>query len=189
VPALRLQPRLAAVRAVRTSLAAAVLLLAASAAGGELVRYRAADGTIGLVDHASKLPPGATVLQTSKQTERAAEPEPVPDAEPVRERRRLFDRTARAKRRAAADEPSAEDVESWCQRGRAAEERVERAERRLESAEESYDLCNDHPRYECSRTSLDAAEREIDDAQEAQNQVEADCRSSGCDPGWLRCSH
>ena len=37
----------------------AVLLLAGPSAGGDLVRYRAADGTIGLVDHPSKLPPGA----------------------------------------------------------------------------------------------------------------------------------
>jgi hypothetical protein len=182
------QSGLAALRAVRTSLAAALLLLAASAAGGDLVRYRAADGTIGLVDHASKLPPGAMVLQTSKQTEPEPSVEPEPAAEPAPARRRLFDRTARVKRRAADDEPAAEEVESWCQRGRAAEERVERAERRLESAEESYDLCNDRPRNECSRASLDSAEREVDRAQEAQSQVEADCRSSGCDPGWLRCA-
>ena len=175
-----MQPRLAALRAVRNSLAVALLLLAASAAGGELVRYRAADGTIGLVDHPSKLPPGAIVLQTSKPTERAPQPEPAP--QPV------FQRNAPAQRRSFADPISPAGATSWGQRGRAAEERIERAADRLTMAEESYDRCNDAPRSECSRSGLDSAEREVEKAQDAQNELETDCRRSNCDPGWLRCS-
>jgi hypothetical protein len=174
------QPGLAALRAVRCTLAAAVLLLAASAAGGDLVRYRAADGTIGLVDHPSKLPPGATVLQTSKPTERAPDPEPAPEP--------LLQRNAPAQRRSFADPMSPAGSDSWCQRGRAAEQRIERAGDRLAMAEESYDRCNDAPRSECSRSGLEAAEREVENAQEAQNELEADCRRSSCDPGWLRCT-
>jgi hypothetical protein len=161
-----------------------LLLLAVSAAGADLVRYRAADGTIGLVDHPSKVPPGGVVLQTSKQTERAPDPEP----EPERTRRRLFERSAPAQRHRIADPISPAGSDSWCQRGRAAEERIERAADRLTMAEESYDRCNDAPRNECSRSGIESAEREVENAQDAQNQLEADCRRSGCDPGWLRCA-
>lgn len=165
---------------MRRALLVVALLLAAPAAGGDLVRYRAADGTIGLVDHPSKLPSGATVLQTSPPTERAPAPEPAP--EPV------LQRTAPAQRRSFADPISPAGSDSWCQRGRAAEQRIERAQDRLTMAEESYDRCNDAPRSECSRSGVESAEREIENAQEAQNALEADCRRSNCDPGWLRCA-
>jgi hypothetical protein len=165
---------------VRCAVALAVLLLAGPAAGGDLVRYRAADGTVGLVDHPSKLPPGAIVLETSKPTERAPDPEPAP--EPV------FQRSAPAQRRSFADPISPAGSDSWCQRGRAAEQRIERAADRLTMAEESYDRCNDAPRSECSRSGVESAEREVENAQDAQNELEADCRRSNCDPGWLRCA-
>ena len=102
----------------------------------------------------------------------------------------LFQPSRPAQRRILADEPiSPAGSASWCQRGRAAEDRIERAGDRLTIAEESYDRCNDGGRIdECSRSSLDAAEREVENAQEAQNELEADCRRSACDPGWLRCT-
>jgi hypothetical protein len=165
---------------VRCAVALAVLLLAGPAAGGDLVRYRAADGTVGLVDHPSKLPPGAIVLETSKPTERAPDPEPAP--EPV------FQRSAPAQRRSFADPISPAGSDSWCQRGRAAEQRIERAADRLTMAEESYDRCNDAPRSECSRSGVESAEREVENAQDAQNELEADCRRSNCDPGGRRCA-
>jgi hypothetical protein len=165
---------------VRRTVALAVVLIAVPAAGGDLVRYRAADGTIGLVDHPSKLPPGAIVLQTSKPTERAPDPEPA--AQPV------LRHSTPPQRRSFADPVSPAGSDAWCQRGRAAEQRIERAADRLTMAEESYDRCNDAPRSECSRSGVDAAEREVENAQEAQNELEADCRRSNCDPGWLRCA-
>lgn len=99
----------------------AVLLLAGPSAGGDLVRYRAADGTIN--------------------------------------------------------------------RGRDAARRIDRAEERFAQAEEWYDRCDDGgiANY-CSRSSLEAAEREVESAQEALADLEQDCRRSGCDPGWLRCA-
>jgi len=159
----------------------AVLLLAGPSAGGDLIRYRAADGTIGLLDHPSKLPPGATVLQLSKPTQGAPSSDagatPAPNAAPAR----------------FAEEPASAEADDgraigWCNRGRAAEGRVERAEERLAQAEEWYDRCDDGgiANY-CSRSSLEAAEREVESAQEALADLEQDCRRSGCDPGWLRC--
>jgi hypothetical protein len=50
--------------AMRSFLVLALLLAAAPAwADGELIRFRQADGTLGLVDDDDKLPPGAVVLE------------------------------------------------------------------------------------------------------------------------------
>jgi hypothetical protein len=166
------------VRAVGRILLAA-LLLSGPAAGGDLVRYRAADGTIGLVDHRSKVPPGATVLDVSKPTERvpASEAPPAPPA--PRPRPSL----------AASAEESAADAGLWCGRGRDAEDRIERAEANLAQIADWYDRCDDTQLYNwCSRSSLDAAEVEVQNAEDALTELEDDCRRSGCNPGWLRCA-
>ena len=69
-----------------------------------------------------------------------------------------------------AEEPASAEADDdrsigWCNRGRAAEGRVERAEERLAQAEEWYDRCDDGgiANY-CSRSSLEAAEREVERA-------------------------
>jgi hypothetical protein len=70
---------------MRSVLFLALLLLAAPASGGdELIRFRQADGTLGLVDDDDKLPPGATVLERTplvrpSESPAAAEPEAEPD--------------------------------------------------------------------------------------------------------------
>jgi hypothetical protein len=62
---------------MRSVLVLAVLLAAAPAwSGDELIRFRQADGTLGLVDDEDKLPPGAVVLDRKP----LARPEPSPAA-------------------------------------------------------------------------------------------------------------
>jgi hypothetical protein len=192
-------------RALKRAIALALLLVAPSVASGELIRFRAADGTIGLVDHPSKLPPGATVLGVADETKSAPPAKPAPD-DAARDRLRggLEGRGAEPslgrQRRGLRMNPGSGDVgdyeggpstgsAGWCQRGRSAQERLERAEERLASAEESYDRCDEGGGvHECSRSSLEAAERELANAEQGLSQVEADCRSAGCNPGWLRCA-
>jgi hypothetical protein len=156
-------------------------LLAAPAAGGDLIRYRAADGTIGLVDSPSKLPPGATVLERSKATERP------PDAEEAEERTPPAPRSQPA---ASAEEPDEDErAREWCERRREAAERLRRAEADFAELSESYERCDNPWLYmSCSRSDLDAAESELASAQAAVEGLQDDCRRAGCSPGWLRCA-
>jgi hypothetical protein len=198
VPEGRLPARLDArrVRALKRALALAVLLSAAPAPAGDLIRFRAPDGTIGMVDSPAKLPPGAQVLGVSTPTKRAPDDDTSagsqehardalldPGSEPRSGARRMHAPAS------SGDSGASASSAGWCSRGRSATDRVARAEERLASAEEAYDRCDDGGRLrECSRGSLDAAERELANAEENLSRVEADCRSSGCDPGWLRCA-
>jgi hypothetical protein len=189
---------------VKRAAALALLLLATSAAGGELIRFRAADGTIGLVDDPSKLPPGATVLGVADKT-KTAKPADADDAaasdrlrgglggrdeEPSFGRHRTGVRMSPASRDAGDDEGGASSGSAgWCQRGRSAQDRLDRAEERLASAEEAFDRCDEGGGvHDCSRSSVDSAERELESAEKGLSQLEADCRSAGCNPGWLRCA-
>jgi hypothetical protein len=62
---------------MRSFLVLALLLAAAPAwADGELIRFRQADGTLGLVDDDDKLPPGAVVLERTPLS-RPSEPAPA----------------------------------------------------------------------------------------------------------------
>jgi hypothetical protein len=171
------------VRAVALTLLAA-LLAAAPAAGGDLIRYRAADGSIGLVDHPSKIPPGAAVLERSKATERP------PDAEADEETAPPAPRPPRSQPAARAEEPDVDEAASeWCDRGRAAAERLQRAEAELAELSESYERCDNPWLYMyCSRSDLDAAEYELAGAQSAVEELQDECRRAGCEPGWLRCA-
>jgi len=160
-------------------LAAAALLLAATAAsGGELIHFRAPDGRIGLVDHLSKLPPGAIVVESRETSERAEEPEEAPAGEPA---------PARADEGAAEAGP-VDRARHWCEQGRSARSRIERAEQSLERAEEELDDCEVaalRGGY-CTRRWLENAEVELESAEEALSSLEAACRNAECLPGWLR---
>jgi len=161
------------------SVAAAALLLAATAAsGGELIHFRGLDGRIGLVDHPSKLPPGAIVVGRRETSERAEEPEEAPAGEPA---------PARADEGAEEAEP-VDPAGHWCEQGRSARSRIERAEQSLERAEEQLEDCEVaalRGGY-CTRRWLENAEAELERAEEAFSSLEAACRSAECLPGWLR---
>jgi hypothetical protein len=66
---------------MRSFLVLALLLAGAPAwADGELIRFRQADGTLGLVDDDDKLPPGAVVLERTPLRRPAEPAEPVAPA-------------------------------------------------------------------------------------------------------------
>ena len=159
-------------------------LLAMPAAGGDLIRYRAADGSIGLVDDPSKIPPGAAVLERSKATERP------PDEEADEETAPPTPRTPRSQPAASAEEPDEDELAGeWCDRGREAAQRLQRAEASFAELSESYERCDNPWLYMyCSRSDLDDAEYELASAQAAVEELQEQCRREGCSPGWLRCA-
>jgi hypothetical protein len=195
---------------MRSVAAAALLLLATAASGGELIRFRAPDGRVGMVDHPSKLPPGAVVVERREKTERAPEPaEERRDAPPPAQQDRRSGRGLQARPGdeeetswRAADSAEClrfglptkcsagkiQIAENWCERGRDARTRIERAEQGLEQAEESLEDCETaslRGGY-CSRGRLEQAEVELEDAEAALAQLESDCRDRDCLPGWVR---
>jgi hypothetical protein len=183
---------------VRRALAVAILLAAAPAAAGDLIRFRAADGSVGMVDHPGKLPPGAVVLDVAEKTKTAPSSD-AGDAPPAPNLRRSFGRPRAAPpparpARGEADEyearndrQEATEVE-WCARGQSARYAIEDAEARLSAAEDAYDRCDDGAiANRCSRSGIDSAERAIARAEENLRRLEEECRTGGCDPGWIRC--
>lgn len=185
---------------------AAVLLLAAPTAwSGELIQFRAADGTIGFVDDASKLPPGARVVSRRASKPRqsdadeaparwpfASEPWPSaaedeaapfePSAERARDERCADYGLARG---CSAQEAAA--ARRWCERAASVHAAREGAERSLERAEEAYEECNESAvLIYCSRRQIEWAERQLEDAEGSLEALEEQCRSAGCLPGWVR---
>jgi hypothetical protein len=169
---------------VKRAVVLAAWLLATPAAGGDLIRYRASDGSIGLVDHPSKVPPGAAVLERSTATERP------PDAEADVETAAPTARTPRPQPAASAEEPDDDErAQEWCDRAREAAERLQRAEASFAELSESYERCDNPWLYMyCSRSDLDAAEYDLASAQAAVEELQEECRREGCSPGWLRCA-
>lgn len=176
--------------------AGALLLLAAASAGaGELIRFRAADGSLGLVDHASKLPPGAIVLERSEK--RVADPRrlpaaPFPEAEavdwPAQQAKRRSSRCAHYGLPRDCDPGLIASADSWCDRGHGARAALERAGERVAEEEEDYEDCRTASGVMpyCSRHALDAAEAAAEGAEQALQSLEDACRAAGCLPGWVR---
>ena len=208
---------------MRSVAAALLLLAAAAASGGELIQFRAPDGRVGMVDDPSKLPPGVVIIERREKAERAEEPdEPLGGASPPAQRNEALGGAQRnaAPARARVGEAgelgpaqksgdaavclhfglpaecAADQIrsaEGWCERGRDARGRIERAEHSLEQAEEAFDDCETaslRGGY-CSRSRLDAAELEAEEAESALGQLEETCRDADCLPGWVRgdCAH
>ena len=191
-------------------LAAAALLLAATAAsGGELIHFSTPDGRAGMVDDPAKLPPGAIVVERHEKSVRAEEPgealpgEPPPahaddEAAGARPAGLFEPRPARTGGSAvrclaaglAADCASSDldGAGDWCERGRSARSRIEQAEQAIERAEEELDDCKAASLRggTCTRRYLESAELERESAEEALSSLEDACRDSGCLPGWLR---
>jgi hypothetical protein len=193
---------------MRSVAAAALLLVATAASGGELIHFRAPDGRAGMVDHPSKLPPGAVVVERREKTERAEEPAPASEASPPA---RLDEEAAAARpgglgglRPSGAREDAAvclrlglpgdcspgqvRGAEHWCERGESARRRVEEAEQALVLAEEERENCETaalRGGY-CSENPLEIAEQELEAAERSLSGLEDACRSADCLPGWVR---
>ncbi len=192
----------ATMRCASALLLLAVALAAGPAAAGkrELIRFRGPDGTPGLVDDAEKLPPGALVLERSPLPAVTSEdppadedaervPEPAAEEAPAR-----LDESAHAERclqydlsRGCSDGQLAEAA-GWCQRARDVHGARAEAEQALERAEEAYEECRTAGGTVpfCSRRRLDAAEHAVEDAEQGLEQLEQECRSAECLPGWIR---
>jgi hypothetical protein len=180
-----------------------VLLGAAAARSDELIRFRTADGLVGLVDHPDKVPAGAEIVERrplrapkpALPEERAplplpsaaaappaapADPEPAPGAE-------LCARFGLG-RGCAAEE--LDTARQWCERSRPARQAIGDAEQALEREEERYEDCRSvqgfFPTPRCSQADLERAEAVLAQAQSAEETLEEDCRTAGCLPGWIR---
>jgi hypothetical protein len=193
---------------MRIALAALLLLAAAPVSAGELIHFRSPDGRAGMVDHPSKLPPGAIVVERRAKTERADEPPPpAPVPGPARRdeassragsaalgdpvpARRSGDAAACLRLGLPADCAAGEigEARRWCERGESARRRVEQAEQELEQAEESLEDCETgalRGGY-CSEQRLESAQFELEDAERSLSDLENACRSGDCLPGWVR---
>jgi hypothetical protein len=160
-----------------------------------------------MVDHPSKLPPGAVVVERREKTERAAEPaapEPPPparwDGEAAEARPAGHGGLPASSRPEDAavcirlglpEDCSADQVRSaehWCESGQRARLRVEEAERALERAEEDLENCEIaslRGGY-CSEGRLEHAQLELEDAERSLDGLEGSCRNADCLPGWVR---
>lgn len=178
------------------ALAVVLLLLAVASSAGadELIRFRAADGTLGLVDHPSKVPPGAIVVERSEKRapERPPPDEPLPEAaaapapapEPEQSRKRCTEYGLEP----GCDPALLETTGSWCQRGLSVRASLEHAEERVADEEEDYANCRTAGGVVpyCSRRQLDLAEANLEGAEQALEELTDACRAAGCLPGWVR---
>ncbi|HVP30516.1 MAG TPA: hypothetical protein VMW35_15270 [Myxococcota bacterium] len=194
----------------------AILLLvlgvaaALPASAGDLLRYRLPDGTVGLTDDPSKLPAGAVVESRRKaapppappaaaspaaETPSAVDPPADPPGDPslgegpgADEARR--ERADRCRHFALPPTCSRGDLSRagmWAARGRQLREAVTQAEDDLASWEEAYDRCDRSTgRIDCPRGELERARKELAARQKKLDELEEDCRSEDCQPGWLR---
>ena len=168
-----------------------LLVLALPAAAGDLIRFRAKDGTLGMVDHPSKLPPGARVIDQRAATVSKPDLEPAPapasaGSSSDRGLRRRSPEPFAAVPASASPEPS--DSGTWCDRGHRAHEAIEEAQRWVEVDTERLDECNDSPRRDCDwlERQLEGRERTLERAERRLADLEAECRDAGCLPGWIR---
>jgi|GEM_PF-6173902 len=167
--------------------------LSASGDGSELIRFRTADGVLGLVDAEEKVPPGATILSREPKLRRAA-PAGEAAAAPA----------APARPPAAAapvpwlheggpregdEPPPSSDEEAaaayWCRQGRSRREAREQAEAWLVAAQERYERCRYATEY-CSMGEVEAAEARVEDASADEEALAEACRRAECLPGWIR---
>jgi hypothetical protein len=197
-------------------LAAALAAGPAAAGERELIRFRGPDGTPGLVDDADKLPPGAVILERSplaavkgqdepaepedgerrsEDPERAPEdgdraPEPAEPAAPPAH----LDEAERAERclqyglSRGCNPREAAEAAGWCSRAQELHRAQEEAEENRVYAEEAYEDCRTASGTVpfCSRRRLDAAERQVEEADRSLERLEDECRSAECLPGWIR---
>jgi hypothetical protein len=192
--------------------AAALLLLlllgALSAAAAELIRFRTADGLVGLVDHPDKVPPGAEILERRPLPERQpAQPLAPAGRETPAEGAAPAPPPAAAEEAPAGPEPDTElcarfglgrgcaaaevtDARAWCARSGPARRALADAEEGLAAEEEAYERCRSvdgfYPTPHCSRADLERAETAVAEAVAAEEALEEACRTGGCLPGWIR---
>jgi hypothetical protein len=168
---------------------------------GEILRYRRADGSVGLVDDPAKLPPDAVVERRVETVPPPAKPAPSTGESVAGSDE--DDAAARATRDEAARDrakrceryslpPACSDADlsragGWVERGARLREAVEQAEQNVAWWEARLDECEGrNAQVGCPRGELDRAQTELAARERALDDLEDDCRRDGCLPGWLR---
>ena len=167
------------------------LSLTTGALGGEIVRYRAPDGTLGFAGSVTDVPEGAEVLSITPAPE-PSPPPPRPDA-----KRSVPAERSRALEREVAAE--AQEEERWAAERLRLDEAVEGAQAGLEKAiVQRREQCWRRSRRQgrsgadgpksCEEAvqRLTEAERALSRAQGERGELEERCRLEGCLPGWIR---
>jgi len=186
---------------MRLPLVTLILTLAVSfpVLGGELIRFQATNGSIGMTDDASKLPHGATVVGRSAASA-PKESQPA-GAEPaaLKPERAAGAQKPLASRYAPPDD-NGPDAALWRQRVLAAKHRLEQAKDQLvhEEAVSQDCLYSSHKdfngllhNYSGHCSELEARVRRAREAVEsatsyAEDGLLEECRIAGCLPGWVR---
>jgi hypothetical protein len=188
-------------RRVLLLLACAFALAAAAprAKAGEILRYRRADGSVGLADDPAKLPADAVVERRIETTpppapatgESVVSPPGGDDAD-VRATRDEEERDRAKRCERLSLPPACSDADlaragGWVERGTRMREAVEQAEQHVAWWEARLDECErQNARIGCPRSELERAQRELTEREQAREDLEDECRRDGCLPGWLR---
>lgn len=171
------------------ALALALAALAPAARAGELIRFRTAEGVLGLVDEEEKLPAGATILSREPKRERPAAPAGPDEAgEAGAAALRPGARTLPAPAAPSEDAPPEDEaagVARWCERATQLRLAREGAEADLEDARERYERCRTAATY-CSEREVEDAEDRLEESEAREEDLAIECRRADCLPGWVR---
>ena len=165
--------------------------LSTSALAGEIVRYRAPDGTLGFAGSVTDVPEGAEVLSVT----------PAPEAPASAPPRSAVKRPERAQRAKALEREAAalaQEEERWAAERLRLDEAVDGAQASLEKAivqrrEQCWRRSRRHGRSgpdgptSCEEAAkrLTEAEQALSRAQVERSELEERCRLEGCLPGWI----
>jgi hypothetical protein len=191
------------VRRIAFALVTLVLVGAADPVGvraGELIRCRLPDGTVGFVDDASKVPPGAAIESSrpasaptpsrpALEAPRRVQPPPPHRgywSDGVEAARHLADRCRRYELPPTCSEDDVSSAGSWAARAEKLRSAVTQAEQNLEWYQRNYDECERSTGSVCSRRGVDRAKDELAARERAFAGLEEECQRQGCMPGWLR---
>jgi len=169
----------------------------------EILRYRRADGRVGLADDPAKLPPDAVVESRTETAPPPVKPAPATGSRVEAPGASDDDADAKATRDAEARDrvrrcaryslpPACSDADlaragSWVERGARMREAVEQAEQNVAWWEGRLDECErQSAQLGCPKQELERAQGELVTRERARDDLEDDCRRDGCLPGWLR---
>jgi hypothetical protein len=166
---------------------------------GELVHFRLPDGSVGLVDDPSKVPPGAVIetrpaaaSPTVSPTPKAATGYKLPQphdgywSDGVEAARGLSDRCRRFELPPGCSEDEVSWAGSWAARAEKLRTEIKQAEEHVDWYQRSYDECDRSAARVCSTRQVDHAKEELAARESALDALEEECKREGCLPGWLR---
>ncbi len=171
------------------------LLLACPALADELIRFRMADGTIGLVDDEKKLPVGAIV--ESRKPLAAMRGEAARVAALSAPAATAAEATTHAATRAPGEYCAhfglaagclvqhVDEATTWCERGAASRRKHDALDKNAALEWASYDACRERGAT-CTRSGLSQAEQKLAKAERTAEKLSEQCLDEGCRAAWLR---